>query len=134
MLRILVICCWCLWMLPVSSVTPFADCIDKPILPTHPVPDPMKFNEALHGVKKHIPQNMWIAVRDVNDTLPRHMPAFHKKNSNLTVTFQGNDEKDRWMETHFANTSTLWYVSVIFCCLDDNFMHFLDELWLIFNH
>ena len=99
-------------MMPVSSSTPFADCIDKPFLPTHIVPDALTFNDALHGVKKHIPQHMWIAVRDVNDTLPKHMPAFLKKNGNWSVTFQGNDEKDRWMETYFANTSTLWYVYV----------------------
>ena len=112
MLRLLVICCWFLRMMPVSSSTPFADCIDKPFLPTHIVPDALTFNDALHGVKKHIPQHMWIAVRDVNDTLPKHMPAFLKKNGNWSVTCQGNEENDRWMETYFANTSTLWYVYV----------------------
>ena len=103
-------------MWPVVSITPFADCIDKPILPVS-VPDALVFNDTLHGVKKHIPQHMWIAVRDINDTLPKHMPGFLKKNANWSVTFQGNDEKDRWMETYFANTSTLWYVSVMFCSL-----------------
>ena len=91
--------------------SPFADCIDKPILPAS-VPEPYTFN-ATHGVVKLIPQHMWIAVRNVSDGRPGHLPGFLKKNANWTVHFEGNTEKDAFMETIFANTSTLWAYHVL---------------------
>ena len=114
----------------VAPITPFADCINKPVLPTS-VPEPYAFDSQAHGVKKHIPQHMWIAVRNVTDARPAHLAAFMKKNSNWTVHFQGNVEKDNFMETFFANTSTLWYVSVV--CVLLSYYHLfalVDRLWM----
>ena len=109
--------------------SPFADCIDKPVLPAS-VPEPYTFDTANGGVAKLIPQHMWIAVRNVSDGRPGHLPGFLKKNGNWTVHFQGNTEKDAFMETIFANTSTLWAYHVLNPAIGTAKV----ELWPVFSN
>ena len=44
---------------------------------------------------------------------PRRPARPPVQNGNWTVHFQGNTEKDAFMETYFANTSTLWAYHVL---------------------
>ena len=63
--------------------------------------------------KKHIPQNIYIAVRNINDSRPNHLGPFAQKNSNWSIHFCDNANKNHFMQTVFANTSTLWAYEVL---------------------
>lgn len=60
-----------------------------------------------------IPRNVWIAVRNSSDSKPAHTPALMARNPNWTFNFCGNDEKDNFMRTHYANTSILWAYNIL---------------------
>lgn len=65
---------------------------------------------------KFIPSNVWIAVRDASEERAAHMlgpKGFISRNSNWTVNFCGNLEKDAFMETNFKNSSFLWAYDIL---------------------
>ena len=63
--------------------------------------------------KKEIPQHIWIAVRNISDGRPTHLLEFAKRNSNWTIHYCDNDEKDSFMDTVFQNTSLLWAYNIL---------------------
>lgn len=62
---------------------------------------------------KFVPPHVWIAVRNISDKRPNHLAGFVSKNSNWTVHYCDNAEKDRFMNDVFFNTSTLWAYNVL---------------------
>lgn len=60
-----------------------------------------------------IPRNVWIAVKNSSDSRPAHTPAFMARNPNWTFHFCGNEEKDDFMRTYYANTSILWAYNIL---------------------
>ena len=57
---------------------------------------------------KHIPRQIWMAVKDIKEELPGHIQAFLKKNSLWTPNICDNDCKDLFINTTFAGTVLLW--------------------------
>lgn len=84
--------------------------LDDPVLPTNlnvavnPWADPL-------GARR-IPRHVWISMKTVPpaDLLPTHIRRLVAREalSNWTVHLEDNAAQLRFMETHFANTSTLW--------------------------
>lgn len=72
-----------------------------PLIPTS-LPEVALFNES---TQRHIPQRLWIAVKDRQDPLPGHWQEFFQRNSQWSVTICDNRCKDEFMETVFKNTS-----------------------------
>jgi hypothetical protein len=86
------------------------DDIDSPVFPSSFPANNFDENGTYH---KHIPRNIWIAVRNISDGRPVHLIAFAKKNINWTMNYCDNDMKDEFMDTVFANTSLLWAYHII---------------------
>ena len=93
------------------TISPFHEGYDRPVMPSS-VPDVFNFTGS-EPYMKLIPQHIWIAVRDISDDRPVHLAEFLKKNINWTVHYCDNDLKDQFMETVFANTSTLWAYNIL---------------------
>lgn len=65
---------------------------------------------------KYIPQDCWIAVRNISDIRPAHWigpKGFPARNKHWTIHFQDNDMKDEFMATNFAGTSFLWAYNIL---------------------
>lgn len=62
---------------------------------------------------KHIPRRVWIAVRNISDERPSHMKGFIERNSNWTIHFCDNQEKDAFIEKVYANTSIEWAYKIL---------------------
>ena len=74
-----------------------------------------------------IPKQVWIAVRNISDELPKHYfdrdtaqkrdkdggLGFLSRNRNWKVHFCDNAAKDKFMAETFPNTSLLWAYSVL---------------------
>lgn len=82
-----------------------------PLLPSNPLPesplDLFMYNasNSLNQVRKLIPHQIWIAVKDQEDSLPQHMHELFQHNSGWKVNVCDNKCKDEFMNTTFANTS-----------------------------
>ena len=71
---------------------------------------------------KHIPANVWIAVRNSSDPKPGHFlgpKGFIARNADWSAHFCKNHDKDLFMQTAFAGTSLLWAYNI----LNPLFMH-----------
>lgn len=73
----------------------FYDGFDLPVLPAS-LPGLLE-NNVTYTPSKYIPSNIWIAVRNVSDVRPNHLKGFVQKNSNWTLHYAGNAEKDEFM-------------------------------------
>jgi hypothetical protein len=65
---------------------------------------------------KYIPRLGWIAVRNSSDARAAHMTGpngFVARNTHWKLHFCGNEEKDRFMEITFSNTSLLWAYNIL---------------------
>lgn len=62
---------------------------------------------------KHIPRQLWIAVKDKADELPGHLQAFFARNPEWHVNVCDNACKDAFMRKVFAGTSVLWAYELI---------------------
>jgi hypothetical protein len=63
-----------------------------------------------------IPKQVWIAIRNNSDKLPNHYlgnKGFIARNSDWTINFCDNTDKDHFMEYHFPNTSLLWAYQIL---------------------
>lgn len=60
--------------------------------------------------KPKIPRLMWIQYRKAPTKLSAHVTEMIKNNPLWKVHTWGQDEKDFFMETYFANTSVLWAI------------------------
>ena len=108
---------------------------DLPVFPDYlpSVPRDQVNNATISTVKKRIPYNIWIAVRQrsyifvcttarslhpINyysffspssiDVMPKHLHEFLTRNKHWSVNIVSNDMKDAFMNATFANTSLLW--------------------------
>jgi mannosyltransferase OCH1-like enzyme len=84
---------------------------DLPLLPAS-FPNLLESNTT-YMPSKYIPSNIWIAVRNVSDVRPNHLKGFVQRNSNWTLHYAGNAEKDEFMTKFFFNTSTLWAYNLL---------------------
>jgi hypothetical protein len=82
---------------------------DLPVLPAS-LPAVNMFDESR---KKHVPNKMYIAVRDRKDQLPGHLYQLFDRNPSWEFIICDNACKDDFMYTMFANTSVAWAYSVI---------------------
>jgi hypothetical protein len=57
---------------------------------------------------KYIPQLVWIAVRNATDEKPAHAARFVTRNPDWKVSYCDNEEKDRFIEQHFKDSSFFW--------------------------
>lgn len=88
---------------------------DLPIFPKD-IQHPFDVNERLdqnHSFRYNIPRDVWIAVRNSSNELPKHTAPLMSRNKDWTFHFCGNEEKDAFMETHYANTSILWTYNIL---------------------
>eukprot|EP01036_Dinobryon_divergens_P028859 gene28859-37868_t len=84
---------------------------DLPVFPDFlpSVPQNQVHNSTTLGTeKKRIPYNIWIAVRQSTDVMPKHLHEFLMRNKHWSVNIVSNDMKDAFMNATFANTSLLW--------------------------
>jgi hypothetical protein len=51
---------------------------------------------------KHIPRNVWMAVKDIKDELPGHIKEFFKRNPLWKASVCDNACKDQFINTTFA--------------------------------
>lgn len=82
-----------------------------PVLPSSSTPIQLG-NISLTGDKK-IPRHLWLAVRDLSDEMNWQLPPLFERNRGWDVNLVTNEMKDIFMETVFANTSTLWAYNTI---------------------
>jgi hypothetical protein len=80
-------------------------------LPVFPLQPPTSFGNVKQ--EKMIPRHLWMAVRDLNYTLPFYTKALFERNKNWEIHVCSNDMKDRFMNETFANTSFLWAYNII---------------------
>eukprot|EP01038_Epipyxis_sp_PR26KG_P008516 gene8516-11513_t len=78
---------------------------DLPVLPLNP--PSVLFGNAT-PTEKLIPRHLWIAVRELNDSMNYQMPALFARNPLWQVHIESNEMKDKFMNDVFANTSMLW--------------------------
>lgn len=110
---------WVIFLLYLAfqGVTPLVREWEAPLLP----PEVVQRATAKAAVKdpdsgKYIPRSVWIAVRNASEPHPRHMDGalgFVARNNKWKVNFCGNEEKDAFMETTFANSSFLWAYNIL---------------------
>ncbi|KAJ1437647.1 hypothetical protein B484DRAFT_445043 [Ochromonadaceae sp. CCMP2298] len=62
---------------------------------------------------KHIPRNLWIAVRNQSEELNFQMPGLFARNKGWKVHISSNEVKDEFMNKYFTGTSLLWAYNMI---------------------
>jgi hypothetical protein len=94
---------------------------DLPLLPEE-IANPMETLDDWIGtymkdrqdhMRYNVPRDIWIAVRNSTDARPDHTAALMHRNEKWTFHFEGNAEKDAFMEKHYANTSLLWAYNIL---------------------
>lgn len=96
----------------IDNYVPIKNGYNLPVLPDN-FPTKTDLDRPEEIWNKHIPRKIWIAVRDINDDRPGHLKPFAEKNSNWTIHYQGNKEKDEFMERVFNGTSILWAYNIL---------------------
>jgi hypothetical protein len=94
------------------------DCSDPPYFfgynnPILPASLPAAASIGNFATDRLIPRHIWIAIRNKSDDRPSHILGFAKKNSNWLIHYADNEDKDRFMETVYANTSLLWAYNIV---------------------
>ena len=102
-----------LFLLAFKSCTTKNYSIDDYDSPVFPSMLPYLPNNGTGIYRKEIPRHIWIAVRNISDGRPTHLLEFAKRNSNWTIHYCDNDEKDLFMDTVFQNTSLLWAYNIL---------------------
>ena len=101
--------------------------MSKPLLSQlHPTSPSSSSSQYIDQNDSFIPKQVWIAVRNISDDLPKHYFdrdstsnqksrgfGFLSRNKNWKVHFCDNAAKDKFMAETFANTSLLWAYSVL---------------------
>jgi hypothetical protein len=99
----------------------YYDGFDLPLLPVS-FPNLLGSN-VTYMPPKNIPSNIWIAVRNVSDARPNHLKGFVQRNSNWTVHYAGNAEKDEFMTRYLIIIPLYVYIWKYSCTYKHTFIY-----------